>query len=232
MTNNVVFKDVRIWDREVSSYELHDSESTLIHYNFTNSSPAYLTGSCTDLDPYLYDSPYRSIEFNQNSYISIPTNIKSQYSVGNGFTISYWKYHTLTPSNNFELETNNYIKIKTDEVSIFNSKIKIPIDLVVDRWYHVAVTVLNNIGSLDLCVYIDGVKVSQSSLTDSSIVEPSTLSYMRFGQEGTRFQDFRLYKKALTEKEVYYQHMKWIIFAGVDYRNHRKLVRTRRKPVW
>ena len=221
-TNNVVFKDVRIWDREVSSYELYDSESTLIQYNFTNSSPAYLTGSCTDLDPYLYDSPYRSIQFNQNSYISIPTNIKSQYSVGNGFTISYWKYHTLTPSNNFELETNNYIKIKTYEVSIFNNKIKIPIDLVIDRWYHVAVTVLNNIGSLDLCVYIDGVKVSQSSLTDSSIVEPSSLSYMKFGQEGTRFQDFRLYKKALSEKEVYYQHMKWIIFAGVDYRNHRK----------
>lgn len=222
--HSATFKDIRIWDRDVvDTSPLYRVSSSLLHYSFTNTSPAYLSGTVSEYDAYMLDEPVKSIQFNSNSFISIPTNIKSQYNIANGITLSYWKYHTLPVSTqSHELETNNYINIKTGEVTIFNNKTSIPIEFEQNRWYHVTVTAMYINNTVDLSVYIDGAKVACSYMTDTTIVEPSSISYMRFGQNGLRVQEFELFKTALTETEVYSHHIKWLIYSKTSYSNHRE----------
>lgn len=220
--HTAIFKDIRIWSKRLDNelYSLYKVSNPIVHYSFTDTSPSYLTGTVSNHSSYMLDEEVKSIQFNTNSYISIPTSIKSQYNIANGITVSYWKYHTQTITNSYELNTNNYINIKTNEVTIFNNKTYIPIQYELNKWYHVTVTAKYINNTVELSVYVDGIKVSCSFMTDNTIVEPSSISYMQFGQDNLRVQEFELFNTSFTETEVFAHHMKWLVYSKTNYKNH------------
>ena len=130
-------------------------------------------------------------------------NIRAMFNSGGDFTISFWlKYSEATTGDiitygdssgtgtRLHIAVNNNVLrfgFRADDYDCPNS-------MVINRWYHITCTYSNNVKS----IYIDGVLQGTKSSGKLSIPE----TYLSFGLTKCNMNDFRLYNRCLSEKEI------------------------------